>query len=298
MTSLILEKKEKHYIIQIGIEMTNELFLAKLQDRLSVFKKAISTNEREWIIKGFIDISKNIYTISIDTKIVSKVMELLLFPLLLQFAKENELDLELSPQQNYYPDLTFIDRRDSTLFAVDVKTTYRVDDKKVNGMTLGTFTGYFRNRASCKNIAFPYCHYSGHFVLGVIYSHTKSTIDERRVYTLNELEQIPSVINNFSFFAQPKYKIASARPGSGNTKNIGSITIIEDIMKGRGPFSTLGEEIFDDYWMYYLTNDMASVLETVRPYTNLQEYHAYKSKGLDILEKNRKNIVEQNLEEQ
>lgn len=223
-------------------------------------------------------------------------MELLLFPLLVEFARENELDLELSPQQNYYPDLTFIDRRDSTLFAVDVKTTYRVDDEKVNGMTLGAFTGYFRNRASLKNIAFPYCHYTGHFVLGVIYSHAKTEIDERKVYALDDLERIPSVINNFSFFAQPKYKIASARPGSGNTKNIGSIVIIEDILNGRGPFSLLGEEIFDDYWMYYLTNDMASVLETARPYTNLQEYHAYKAKGLDVLERNKPNIIGQDLE--
>ncbi len=272
------------------------MFLARLQDKLAVFEDAISTNEREWIIKGFIDIYKNIYTISIDTKIVSKVMELLLFPLLLRFARENGLDLELSSQQNYYPDLTFIDRSDSTLFAVDVKTTYRIDDEKVNGMTLGAFTGYFRNRSSSKNIVFPYCHYSGHFVLGIIYSHAKNAVDERSIYTLDDLDKIPSVINNFKFFAQPKYKVAGTRPGSGNTKNIGSIVVIEDIVNGRGPFSLLSEEIFDDYWMYYLTNDMASVLETTRPYTNLQEYHAYKSKGLDILERNKKDIIGQNLD--
>ncbi|MDD7275211.1 MAG: type II restriction endonuclease [Treponema sp.] len=274
--------------------MTTDFFLNQLQDRLVSFENAISTNEKDWIIKGFIDIYKRIYTISIDTKIVSKVLELLLFPLLSQFAMDNNLDIELSPQQNFYPDVTFIDRKNSRLFALDIKTTYRIDDEKVNGMTLGAFTGYFRNRASCKNIAFPYAHYSGHFVLGIIYSHVEEIIDEKKVYTLQDLDIIPSVINNFKFFVQPKYKIASSRPGSGNTKNIGSITHINDLIHGNGPFSVLGEDIFDDYWMFYLTNDMAKSLEVVRPYSNLKEYHAYKSKGLCSLENNKGNPLVQN----
>lgn len=270
--------------------MTKEMFLQKLQSKLKTFEKAVSTNERDWIIKGFIDIYKNIYTISIDTKIISKVLELLLFPLLEQFAKENKLDLELSPQQNFYPDLTFIDRKNQKLFALDIKTTYRIDTEKVNGMTLGAFTGYFRNRDSCKNIAFPYCQYDGHFVLGIIYSQSNQKIDEKTIYSLDDLNKIPSVINDFKFFAHPKYKIAAARPGSGNTKNIGSIVRIKDLVIGNGPFSILGEEIFDDYWMYYLTSDMAKALEVERPYTNLKEYHDYKTRGLDVLEMHRSKI--------
>ena len=273
--------------------MDKNLFLTKLQNELSSFENAISTNEKDWIIKGFIDIYKNIYTISIDTKIISKVLELLLFPLLQKFAKENNFELELSTQQNFYPDLTFIDKKDNTLFAVDIKTTYRLDDEKVNGMTLGAFTGYFRNRNSLKNIARQYNDYKGHVVLGIIYSQTEDVIDERKIYTLNDLHKIPSVIHNFKFFAQPKYKIATARPGSGNTKNIGSIVKIKDLVGGKGPFANLGEEIFDDYWMYYLTNDMAKTLEVERPYTNLKEYHEYKSKGLDILEKNKDRIFKE-----
>lgn len=39
----------------------------------------IAQNE-EWTIRGFIDVFKNIYTISSDTKIVSKILELHLFP--------------------------------------------------------------------------------------------------------------------------------------------------------------------------------------------------------------------------
>ena len=267
--------------------MTRETFLAKLQEKLTSFERAISTNESEWIVKGFVDIYKNVYTISMDTKIISKVLELLLFPSLQDFATENGLDLVLSPQQNFYPDVTFIERTGGTMFALDIKTTYRTDPRKVNGMTLGAFTGYFRNRESTKNIAYPYSKYAGHFVLGVIYSQSEEIIDERKTYTVDDLATIPSVIHDFTFFAQPKYKIAAARPGSGNTKNIGSIADISALLNGRGPFSELGEEIFDDYWTYYLTNDMAKALEVERPYTNLKEYFEYKKKGLDVLERNK-----------
>lgn len=267
--------------------MTRETFLAKLQEKLTSFERAISTNESEWIVKGFVDIYKKVYTISMDTKIISKVLELLLFPSLQDFAKENGLNLELSPQQNFYPDVTFIERTGGTMFALDIKTTYRTDPRKVNGMTLGAFTGYFRNRESTKNIAYPYSKYAGHFVLGVIYSQSEEIIDERKTYTVNDLATIPSVIHDFTFFAQPKYKIAAARPGSGNTKNIGSIADISALLNGRGPFPELGEEIFDDYWTYYLTNDMAKALEVERPYTNLKEYFEYKKKGLDVLERNK-----------
>lgn len=267
--------------------MTRETFLAKLQEKLTSFERAISTNESEWIVKGFVDIYKKVYTISMDTKIISKVLELLLFPSLQDFAKENGLDLELSPQQNFYPDVTFIERTGGTMFALDIKTTYRTDPRKVNGMTLGAFTGYFRNRESTKNIAYPYSKYAGHFVLGVIYSQSEEIIDERKTYTVDDLATIPSVIHDFTFFAQPKYKIAAARPGSGNTKNIGSIADISALLNGRGSFSELGEEIFDDYWTYYLTNDMAKALEVERPYTNLKEYFEYKKKGLDVLERNK-----------
>ena len=62
--------------------MTTKEFIDNLKKELEKFEKAFSTDEKEWIIKGFIDIYKNIYSISIDTKIVSKVLELLLFPLL------------------------------------------------------------------------------------------------------------------------------------------------------------------------------------------------------------------------
>ena len=103
--------------------MTSEEFLAHLQAHAETFAKAVATDEGGWIVKGFIDVYRRIYTISVDTKLVSKVLELLLFPMFVEFAKKHELEVELSPQQNFYPDLTFRDRSTGSLFAVDIKST-------------------------------------------------------------------------------------------------------------------------------------------------------------------------------
>ncbi len=143
-------------------------------------------------------------------------------------------------------------------------------------MTLGAFTGYFRDRKSLKNITHPYDNYKAHVVLGVIYD-TVPNIDERKTYTLGNLHEIVSVISNFQFFVQEKWKIAIDRPGSGNTKNIGSVNNIKDLLNGNGTFANLGEDVFNDYWMYYLTADMAKKAELPKPYyKNIAEYKQFK----------------------
>jgi len=251
-------------------------FRTRLLKYVDQFNSAVSTDEGDWIVKGFIDIAKNIYTISVDTKVISKIMEILLFPKICEFVQENNYKMVLSKEQNFYPDMSFVDLANNK-YALDIKSSYRKDDKTVNGMTLGAFTGYFRDRKSTKNITFPYEQYVGHFVLGVIYSRADEHPDERRVYRLNDLQNITSVVKGFTFFVQEKYQIATHRPGSGNTKNIGSVVNIDDLINGNGPFSKLGEEIFDDYWMYYLTKDMARAVDLkVTPYKNLKEYLQYK----------------------
>ncbi len=271
--------------------MTREQFLEKLQAHAATFAKAVATNEGEWIIKGFIDVYRRIYTISVDTKIVSKVLELILYPMFVEFEKSHGLKIDLCPQQNFYPDLTFTHEASGHKFAVDIKSTYRTSDTEVNGMTLGAFTGYFRKRDSNKNTLFPYNQYAGHFVLGVIYSKCDEAADERKQFTLDDLPKIPSVVKNFQFFAQPKFRIASSLPGSGNTKNIGSVIKIEELVNGTGPFASLGEEVYDDYWMFYLTRDMAQALSLERPYMNLKSYLDYKKRGADTLRAHAKEIA-------
>jgi len=235
------------------------------------FRHALATNAGDLVVKGFIDIYKNIYTISVDTKVVSKIIELMLFPVISQFASEHSYRMVLSEHQNHYPDISFV-TRDEAKIALDLKSTYRTSLESINGFTLGAFTGYFRHRESTKNITFPYEEYAAHFVLGTIYSRSDEAVDERHVYKLNDLQSIVSVVKDFTFLLQEKWQIASDRPGSGNTKNIGSIRNIQDLIEGKGPFSSYGQGLFDDYWMHYLTRDMAQAIDSIVPYRNLKEY--------------------------
>ncbi len=98
--------------------MKADEFLTELQAHATSFATAVATNEGDWVIKGFIDIYKRIYTISVDTKIISKVLELLLFPMFVEFGERYGLGLELCPHQNFYPDLTFVDEASDVRFAV------------------------------------------------------------------------------------------------------------------------------------------------------------------------------------
>ncbi len=179
--------------------MNRAIFLDKLRGEICKYNNILATNNGDWIVKGFIDIYKSIYTISLDTKVVSKVIEILLVPLFEQFAKDNNLTLELASQQNFYPDLTFISKESGEKFAVDIKTTMKDESGRIKSMTLGAFTGYFRNRQSTKNINYPYSDYSGHFVFGVIYSQVLDSVNERQKYCIEELDQIQSAFGIFSF---------------------------------------------------------------------------------------------------
>jgi hypothetical protein len=263
--------------------MSNDEFLVALQQEAARYTDVVQSSNGDWIVKGFIDIHKNIYTISIDTKVVSKVLEILLFPELQKFATAYDMDLEPAKDQISYPDYTLIDRKSGQKFAIDIKTTFRNGKGKIKGMTLGTFQGYFRERDKKSTINYPYNEYNGHFVLGAIYSQSCDADKSGQVFKIDDLEKIKSVIKDFEFFAQYKYKIASGRPGSGNTKNIGSITDVDAIKNGMGPFSKLGISVFDDYWMFFQNRDMAA--GNPRPYKDLDSYIEYKKKDSDIISK-------------
>lgn len=262
--------KEKHI----------EEFEAALNELVKDLKQYISTEEGDWTIKGFIDVYKNIYTISSDTKIVSKILEIHLFPEILRFAEMFGYKIILAEHQNWYPDLTFVKVDNETVkFALDLKTTFRRNHNSA-GFTLGSHGAYFKERDKDKNIQFPYNQYTGHYCLGVIYTRADfdddlaeteifqvndireeygdkiDPIGERQVTQIDNLKSITSVIKDFDFFAAPKWKIASDRQGSGNTANIGSIGNIDDLKSGNGVFSQLGEEWFDEYWMNYGTATM------------------------------------------
>lgn len=264
-------------------------------------EKYVSTENGDWSVKGFIDVYKNIYTISSDTKIVSKILEIHIFPQILQFAEEIGYKIILAEHQNYYPDLTFINKENEEVkFAVDIKTTYR----KKNGVasfTLGSHGGYFKERDKKKNIQFPYSEYSGHYCLGIIYTRTDlgedmsdteiyqvkelqeeyetppKKIGEREVTTVQNLKSITSVIKDFDFFTAEKWKIASDKQGSGNTANIGATLNLSDLRNESGVFSQLGEEWFDEYWMNYGIATMIKDGKTMK-ITNIKDFLEFKGR--------------------
>ena len=229
-------------------------FLKGLKNFVDTLKEKISQND-EWTIRGFIDIFKNIYPVSTDTKVISKILEVHLLPYFFKFAEEINFKLELPENQNWYPDFTFISKENSAVkFAVDLKTTYRDEKNKnfCNGFTLGSHGEYFIERTSNKNVQYPYGEYGGHFCVGAIYSREKlSDSNNLYPYNISDLEKISAPLRNFIFFAEEKWKIASDTQGSGNTANIGSIKNIDDLINGRGVFCLAGENFFDDYWVNF-----------------------------------------------
>ena len=220
-----------------------EKYTAEFEKSLNEFveelKHYVSTDTGEWTIKGFIDVYKNIYTISSDTKIVSKILEIHIFPEILRFAEKSGYKIVLAEHQNWYPDLTLVNIKNENIkFALDLKTTFRRNHTSA-GFTLGSHGGYFKERDKDKNIQFPYNQYTGHYCLGIIYTRADfeddladteifqvndikekygdeiDPIGERKITKIDNLKSITSVIKDFDFFASPKWKIASDRQGSG-----------------------------------------------------------------------------------
>jgi len=281
-------------------------FIRKLREFAEGLNSYTQTDDGQWSVKGFIDVFKNVYTVSADTKIVSKIIEIHLFPMVLEFARSNSYQVVLAEHQNWYPDLSFVHEKYPNIkFAVDIKTTYRDPNYPghCNGFTLGSHGEYFTNRESRKNIQFPYKEYLAHICLGIIYSRTdNASIDETKIYsveelgelnlspktigarglhTVKELHAITSVVKDFQFFVREKWEIASDSSGSGNTANIGSITKIEDIVNGNGVFKNLGEEWFDEYWMNYRKISIKTKSGKTKVISNLKEFLEYR--GMDPL---------------
>lgn len=260
--------------------MNKKAFIESFRDFLSNLESKICQPNHQWKIKGFIDSDTHIFSLSNDTKVISKILEIHIFPYILEFAKTHHFNVVLPYHQNYYPDLSFVFQKDSTIkYAIDLKTTYRNENnpKLCNGFTLGSHGEYFKNRESNKNIQFPYKDYLGHFCLGVIYDRVK--IDELKRYKLDNLGKIQSVIQNLTLFFVEKYKIASDCSGSGNTANIGSIKNIDDILNEKGVFADLGESLFDDYWINYGKITITDSQGKTKNITKLSEYLTYRGKS-------------------
>lgn len=127
----------------------------------------------------------------------------------------------------------------------------------------------------------------GHFCLGIIYTRGENnSINETKSHSINELKSITSVIKDIKFFLTEKWKLASDKSGSGNTANIGSINCIDDILKGNGVFSKLGEKWFDDYWMNYgriIVSDPKT--GATKKLTRLEDFIHYRKGNIKLIVK-------------
>ena len=75
----------------------------------------VSASDGQWTVKGFIDTFKNVYTISSDTKVISKILEIHLFPKIYLFAEQHEFAIVFAKHQNYYPDISFVSKKDESI---------------------------------------------------------------------------------------------------------------------------------------------------------------------------------------
>ncbi|WP_294357586.1 type II restriction endonuclease [uncultured Clostridium sp.] len=239
-------------------------------DFIKLVNEELNKEEIVWEVKGLIDSNKRIYTLGSDSKLIGRIFELIISGVLEDVAKKTGYKLVPSISQTVYPDFNLVSQENDEKIAIDIKTTYRRKNKKGEltniGFTLGSYGSFLRNNT--KNIQYPYNEYSKHYVIGFIYDRVENFTEGIRVESKN-YDTIRGPYNNVELFIQEKYRIAGDKPGSGNTENIGSFKTnnVNLIKAGLGPFSFLGNEVFEQYWRGY-----PKYREVNKKYTNLEEY--------------------------
>lgn len=202
-------------------------------------------------VYGILDSQDNIHTLGTDSKIIGRIFEMLVQPVLEKIANRHNLILRTPKSQTVYPDFVMmVSDKSKDKVAIDIKTTYITNDNSRIVFTLGSFGSYMRNNT--KNIEYKYTDYCKHFVICFVYKRNDAA-QESRVYNYANKDDTECPYYDVRYFIQEKYKIAGDKPGSGNTENIGSFSTksFEDLKNGKGPFSTLGKEVFDLYWRFY-----------------------------------------------
>lgn len=243
-------------------------------DLKAAFDAKMSLYQPNFYAYGLLTAGDIIYPLGQDTKVLSTAFELIARPLLYEIAADHSLLIQEPESQNVYPDFTLMrDQADPAKIAVDIKSAYRKmrrDGSWTVSFTLGSYTSFLRTGA--KNIVFPYAQYAEHWIIGFIYTRVDVSGGERR-YDLAERSKVFSPIRDVEYFVQEKYRIASERPGSGNTTNIGSIvgSSVSDFALGKGPFAPFGEATFADYWRHY------GRMKALRAYETIGEYLVWRA---------------------
>ncbi len=239
--------------------------LDALPDVRAILLDSLAGVGENWQIKGVIDGSGRLYSLSNDTKLISKVFELVSFPIMTSAFERHGIKIEFENRQTVYPDATVIlDGPIPNKIAIDIKSTYRRAGDR-GSFTLGSYTAYMRSPFT-KNIRYPYNEYASHWILGFIYSRVPNA--NPAVVSIDDIDSVVPPIADVEFIVREKWQIASDRPGSGNTANIGSVNRISALRDGDGTFARFGDDgvtVFEDYWRNY---DRFAP----RKYSNIQDY--------------------------
>lgn len=247
-------------------------------DFIKVFQEKLLEYNLSWEIAGLVDKNGVVYPLGTDSKLIGRIFEMVIVPILTEIADKNGYNLEMPSSQNTYPDFIFSPKslEPGKKLAIDIKTTFRSYYKRLYKgfkageprpyvFTLGSFASFLRN--GTKNIQGHYNDYDKHYVIGFIYD--RAAEQDSTIVNVNDLDSITPPILNVECFVQEKYKIVGEKPGSGNTENIGSIKTnsIDYLKEGKGPFSYLGQEVYEHYWANYPRYRAAKP-----EYTTLGEY--------------------------
>jgi len=242
--------------------------MADSLDVQNILNKAFTSVGVEWYIKGILDSKKRLYTLSDDTKLISKVFELISIPIITKAFEPYIHKWETEERQTVYPDLTLIVSGSSpNKIAIDIKSTYRKGEAA--GFTLGSYTAYMRAPFT-KNIRYPYNEYREHWIVGFIYNRVPDVKAE--IVDVSLMDKVVAPIKNVEVIVWQKWQLASDKPGSGNTANIGSVRSLDALRKGQGTFTRFGDngkDIFEDYWRNF-------DWKRPRRYTDLNSYLAWK----------------------
>lgn len=214
------------------------------------FYKKVDEMHIDWNIKGLIGNNNQVYAIGSDSKLLGRIFEIIAAPVIKEIAEEHGYIVRIPEKQNTYPDFTLMkDLNDTEKIAIDIKTTYKEGNKKLS-YTLGSFTSYLRNNT--KNIEFPYTEYKDHFVIGFLYERNADA-EEGQITSYENISTLDHPYSNVEYFVQKKINITGQKKGSGNTDNIGSISVrnLQEFKDANGPFAVLPESLYLHYWKNY-----------------------------------------------
>jgi hypothetical protein len=172
------------------------------------------------------------YKLGNDSKIISKIYEIIIIDKLKGLLTAKGFQYIENDIQNKYPDFIIVSKsQEEKYYAIDVKSTYIKTKTDINGFTLGTYKGYFKNRESKNSIVKPYNNFMKHFCICVIYSRIGSKIPVKHI------------------IVREKWEIARNGTGSGNTCNIGSIKSLRDLLENKPFFEN--DDAFNAFWLRY-----------------------------------------------